>query len=507
MNKVRGILAMNSSNRGAKALFERIEQERISKIMGTPQLKAAFRKPISLDFKDTSLKAIFEFISRTSGINFTYDKEMKGDQKATIIARNITIENAIENLLAPNNLEKKVLNENTLMIYPVSRTKDHQQMLMRNFYLTNTDAKKAMAMIKAMLKTRDVYVDEKLNLLMIRDTPENILQAEKLVASIDIAEPEVMLEVEVMEVSRKHMEDIGAKYFTQMSVGVDGIPGSTVEQLAAGAGRLDFNQVKHFGPELGVFSISDPVIAINLLNQDTDTNLLANPQIRVKSREKAKIHIGDKIPVITSTGSSTGFVAENVSYLDVGIKLEVEPTVLLNDEVSIKVGLEVSNQTEKVTTKSGTLTYTLGTRNANTVLRLRNGETQVLAGLFRDDAQDTTSRMPGLSSLPLVGKLFSDKATDRTKKEIVLLITPRVLSNVTPPDSTYTVFPAGFDKAAPTSPAQARQPVAVEPPPAQTPQEIQAERVQSARDAAEAAINPDGVPAQGTSPSTVPKQP
>ncbi|WP_049757275.1 secretin N-terminal domain-containing protein [Methylovorus glucosotrophus] len=444
-NMARAILAEEAGNPAARALFDQIEQKRIDKISNPPQIKSAFKKPITLEFKDVPIKSVFEFISKAAGINFTYDQQMSGEQRTSLFLRNTPIEDAIEVILTSNQLAKKVLNENTLMIYPLSRSQEYQEMYVRSFYLGNTEAKKAMNMIKTVVKTKDVYIDEKLNTLVMRDTPEAIRTAEKLITSQDMAEPEVVLEVEVLEINRRSLEAIGIRYPSAVSVGVQGrdtVNGTTTLT----PGELTVRELKNFNSDLGVFSISDPVLALNLLQQDTDTNLLANPRIRVKNREKAKIHVGDRIPVLTSIANSTGFVSQSVSYIEVGIKLDVEPTILLNDDVSIKVGLEVSNQTDKITSSSGTVTYTIGTRNANTILRLKNGETQVLAGLLRDDEQKISNRVPGLAKLPLIGKLFTDRSTDRTKKEIALLITPRIVSNITPAEALYTAFPAGVDR-------------------------------------------------------------
>ena len=129
----------------------------------------------------------------------------------------------------------------------------------------------------------------------------------------------------------------------------------------------------------------NPTPTVNLRKDDSDVNILANPRIRVKNREKAKIHIGDKVPVITSNTTATGVVSESVSYLDVGLKLDVEPSVMMRDDVQIKVGLEVSNIVREIRSSNGTLTYQIGTRNAGTTLRLKDGETQVLAGLISDE--------------------------------------------------------------------------------------------------------------------------
>ena len=478
---LRGILAENAHQESARILFEKIENRRITKINAVPHLKSAFKKPITLEFKDVPIKSVFEFIGRAANINFSYDQELREDQRTSIFVRNISIEDAIQVILTTNQLSKKALNDNTLLIYPVSRSQEYQELFVRSFYLNSMDAKRAMNMIKTVVKSKDIYIDEKLNTLVMRDTAEAIQIAEKLIASQDMVEPEVMLEVEVMEVNRKSLENIGVRYPSQISLGVQG--NSTNNGVTTPTpGRLTIAQLKNFNSGLGVFTISDPALVLNLLQQDTDTNLLANPQIRVKNRIKAKIHVGDKIPVLTSVANATGFVSQTVSYIDVGIKLDVEPTILLQDQVSIKVGLEVSNVTDQVRTDSGVLAYTIGSRNANTTLQLKNGETQILAGLFRDDSQNISNKVPGLSKLPFIGRLFTDKNNDKRKNEIVLLITPRILHNIAPANAVYTSFPSGINHG--TNGRNARQTESVAPVnqpievPVKTPQNIQNERSQ-----------------------------
>ena len=480
-NLLRGILAENANQGSARALFEKIENRQTAKINAVPQLKSAFKKPITLEFKNVPIKSVFEFIGKAANINFSYDQELREDQRTSIFVRNISIENAIQVILTTNQLSKKILNDNTLLIYPVSRSQEYQELFVRSFYLNSMDAKRAMNMIKTVVKSKDIYIDEKLNTLVMRDTAEAIQVAEKLIASQDMIEPEVMLEVEVMEVNRKSLENIGVRYPSQISLGVQG--NSTNNGVTTPTpGRLTLAELKNFNSGLGVFTISDPALVLNLLQQDTDTNLLANPQIRVKNRVKAKIHVGDKIPILTSVANATGFVSQTVSYIDVGIKLDVEPTILLQDQVSIKVGLEVSNVTDQVRTDSGVLAYTIGSRNANTTLQLKNGETQILAGLFRDDSQNISNNVPGLSKLPFIGRLFTDKNNDKRKNEIVLLITPRILHNIAPANAVYTSFPSGINHGVTgrngkqaESAAPASQPVET---PVKMPQNIQNERSQ-----------------------------
>lgn len=489
-NVLRAILAENSQHDGAKKLYEKIEQQRTDKVSAVPSMQAAFKKPVTLELKNTPIKSAFEYISKAGSLNFSYDEQLSDAIRVNLFLRNTPIEDAIDVILTSHQLGKKVLNANTLLIYPQSRAQEYQELYVRSFYLNNMDAKRAMNLIKTVLKAKDVYVDEKLNTLVIRDTLENVQIAEKLIASQDLNEPEVMLEVEVMEINRRNLEQLGMQYPTQIGLGVQG----NARGSATGTpipGKLTFTELKHFNGSMGVFSVNDPAVVLNLLHQDTDTNLLANPKIRVKNRDKAKIHVGDKIPVLTSVANAQGFVSQTVNYLEVGIKLDVEPIVQLLDQVSIKVGLEVSNITDQVKTDTGVLAYTIGSRNATTTLQLKNNETQILAGLFRDDTQKVSRKVPGLGSLPLIGKLFSDDSNDKRKNEIVLLITPRILHNLTPASATYTIFPSGVNHSgvANRSATPAFEPISAPPSPPPTPQSTQYDKAKTDANFADQLMN------------------
>jgi general secretion pathway protein D len=184
---------------------------------------------------------------------------------------------------------------------------------------------------------------------------------------------------------------------------------------------------------------------VNLRREVGDFTTLANPKIRVRNKEKAKILVGDKIPVVTATTGQAGFVSDSVSYLDVGLKLDVEPTVYADDEVAIKIALEVSSLGTSIKTASGTLAYQIGTRNASTLLRLHDGETQLLAGLISKDERTSASRVPGIGDLPVLGRLFSDQTDNSQRTELVLAITPRVLRNIRQPGANETELWVGTE--------------------------------------------------------------
>jgi general secretion pathway protein D len=439
--KLAPLLSESRNNREAQRLQRQIEEKTAKPAVAQLRVQAA--KPISLELREVPLRSAFEVIGRASNLNFMFDKDVKADQKTTIVMKDAKVEEAIRLVLTSNQLDYKVLNETTALVFPNTpqKQRDYQELVVKSFYLANADVKQTANMIRTILKTKDVFVDEKLNLLVMRDSPKAVRLAERLVAAQDIAEPEVMLEVEVLEVGANRLLDLGLRYPDSVAVGVQGAAGVP--------GQLSLPEYLNRNSGLVRLNFTDPLFLLNLRQQDGRTNLLANPRIRVKNKEKARIHIGDRVPVITTTAAvAGGFVSESVSYLDVGLKLEVEPLVYLEDDVGINIGLEVSNIVNTVRGASGnTLTYQIGTRNANTVLRLHDGETQVLAGLINDEDRRTASRVPGLGDMPVVGRLFSQTSDTRNKTEIVLLLTPHIVRSIERPGPRITEFSAGTESS------------------------------------------------------------
>lgn len=429
-------------------------------------LAAAYRKPITIEFKDVSLQTVFEVIARSSGLNFVFDKDVRADQKTSIFLKNATIESAVNLTLLTNQLEQRVVDANTVLIYPntPAKQKDYLPLTIRSFYLTNAEAKSVAATLKTLLKTRDVVVDDKLNLLIVRDTPQAMAMVAKLVALHDLPESEVMLEVEIVEIKRTRLLDLGVRWPDQLSL---------APLASTGGSALTVADLRKLNSTTTGASIGP--LTLNAKKTDSDANILANPRIRARNREKAKILIGERVPNITATSTATGFVAESINYVDVGLKLEVEPTIYLDGEVAIKVSLEVSNIINQVQTKQGSVAFQIGTRNAQTVLRLKDGENQVLAGLINDEDRRSAYKVPGLGEVPVVGRLFGSQNDYTSKTEIVLSITPRVLRNVPRPDAGLTDFESGTEsnlgggiglppaEPAPASPALDKPALASEP--------------------------------------------
>ena len=441
----------NPSQEEAQMLLRRIDEKLYSASSASPTLRGKFKKPVNLQFRDANLKVVFEALSRTSGINVLLDKDVKGDTKTSIFVSDVSVEDAIDLILLQNQLEKKIVSDNTVFVYPNSpaKIKDYQDLKIRSFHLSNADPKQMLTMLKTLLKTKDIFIHEKTNSIVIRDTPDAIRLAERLIADQDSPEPEVMLEVEVLEVARSQLSEIGIKFPDQLTLTTP--PGSGAAGAGGAAAALTLGALRQLTANSLLVS---PALAIgfNLHSDNGDVNVLASPRIRAKNREKAKIMIGDRVPIITNsvtpTNTGSSVVTGNVQYLDVGLKLEVESDINPDNLVSIKVSMEVSNIAKEVpNAQSGTLAYQIGTRNASTVLRLRDGETQVLAGLISDQDRRTTVEVPFLGQIPVLGRLLSSHKNDNSKSEIVLSITPHVVRSAKAPDARELEYWSGTETA------------------------------------------------------------
>ncbi len=435
LDMLRPVLTENPRQREALNLKERIEEAQNKQAKPEAKLAESFRKTITLEFRDAPLRTVFDVIAKVSNLNFFFDKDIRPDLKANIMARNTTIEDAVRLLMITNQLEQKILNDNSVLIYPSTpqKLKDYQTLSVRTFYLANADVKAVSNTIKTIVKTKDLVIDERLGLIIMRDTPDAIRMAERIVALQDLTDPEVMLEVEVVEMKRSRLLELGINWPSQLTLAplqIDGVP-----LVLSDLSHLNRNNLK-----VGIGGVT-----ANARKEDADASILANPRIRVRNKEKAKILIGDRVPVITTTSNVTGFVSESINYVDVGLKLEVEPNIYLDEEVAIKVNLEVSSLVREIISKSGSMAYQIGTRGASTTLRLKDGETQILAGLISDEDRSSANKVPGLGELPVAGRLFGSQKDDTLRSEILLSITPRVVRSIRRPDLQSAEFESGTE--------------------------------------------------------------
>jgi general secretion pathway protein D len=397
-------------------------------------------RPVRLSFRNQSLTTIIDAISQMTGVNVILDGDVPTGLRGTIVTQHSTAWDALNLLLASSRLSKKLLNDNTLLIFPnrPDKQKQYLDMGVRTYYLSNADPKQVLDTIKQVLKPKEIAIDDRLGAIVVRDVPSVLAACDRLVQSLDLPQSEVMLDVEVLEVTTKLARSLGLNYPPGLSVGFNGDQDQMSNTILA-------SQLRHLtGDDIRVSMGQNGVAGGADFNEtDSGVHTLANPHIRVKNHEKATIKIGQKLPLVTSTMTTVG-TSSSVSYEDVGLSLTVTPSISLGREVSVKVDLEVSNLDGAPTTMSdGTMVYTLGNRSASTVLSTRDNVTQVLGGLIERGDSESTNGLPYLSKIPLLGYLFGYKSSDNEDSEIVLLITPHIVRRFTPPPASVSRFDTG----------------------------------------------------------------
>lgn len=416
----------------------------------------ALNRKVTLQFRDAPVKSLFDAVGKTSGLNIVIDKDVQADLRTSIFLRDTTVRNALDKIVLTTRLAWRPMDENTLIIYPDEQPKqnDYQGLTVRGFHLANADAKFVANSMKTILKFRDVVVDEKLNMIVVRDTPQALSLAEQLIALHDVPEPEVMLEVAILEVNKGKLQNLGVAWPTGATLTPLGRTLSTATSTSTSSASTGSTTTTSSAVPLTVRDLYNLTPGSTLLNiggvtlnagaTDSDVNILGSPRIRAKNKEKAKILIGERVPNISATATSNGVVSQNITYVDVGLKLEVEPQILPGNEINLKLALEVSSINSTVeNAANGTVAYRIGTRTASTVLRLRDGENQVLGGLIQDTDRKTVTKVPLLGDIPILGHLFRSDSSDKGKTEVVLSITPRLVRGINKPAADQESFDAG----------------------------------------------------------------
>jgi general secretion pathway protein D len=456
-------VTLNPDNKEYQAALRRISGMRKNKLEGF-ELNLKSAKPITLKFKEAKIKDVFSILTRLSGINFVFDEGVK-DQNVTIYMENGTFQQAMELLTNMFKLGRKVLNESTVIIYPKvpEKIKQYEDMEVRTFHLNYLEAKKAINLIRGMIQVRKIQVNEDSNSILVRDTKDVVDVVDKILDANDVPDPEVMLDVEVLELNDTNTENVGlllSNYNVSMGVfAPDGTPlsptlptsgsssssSSTSSSSTTGSSTVISSLIRAFQINgYGAF-VTAPSGTYNLAKTLSKGEVLSNPKVRIKNKEKSKFTVGTRVPITTTTTTNTT-TSVNVQYVDVGVKVNAEPTIQLNNEVTIKLSLEVSSilSTESVGgSTSATQVVTIGTRNLETVLSLKDGETSVIGGLISRTNTNDKTKIFLLGDLPLIGPLLSNNNDSKAKTELVLAITPRLVRGITVPQMDLSAFMSG----------------------------------------------------------------
>ena len=408
---------------------------------GRSTLDIESTKPISIEFRNTDVRQAFGILGRMSGLQFIFDTDLK-PKPMKLKLEQVTAAQAMEAMMTIQQLKAKQLNRSTYLIYQATRKKEqeYEDQMIRTFFLSHITAKEGMALLRSVLKPKNIAVNEKTNALVVRGVPEMLVLADKLLQAADRGEPEVMFELELIEVNHSDSLLLGpslSPYAISAGLAKDG---TVVASSIASGGSAENLLTSSFKGVDGVFTM--PTATFDFQKTLTDSEILASPKVRVKNKEKAKVHVGTREPVITTTTSGET-VSESVQYVDVGVKLDIEPNIQLDNTVNTKISLEVSNVIERTTTSNGTLVLSLSTTNAETALLLKDGERTIIGGLIRDDNSRTRQVIPGLGDLPLIGNLFTNHDRENKKREILLSITPHIVRNLKLPGANLTHLLSG----------------------------------------------------------------
>jgi general secretion pathway protein D len=439
-----------SLSHASDGITEITKQQRAAKMIG------GSLEPITLRFQNAKLREVFEIVARTAGVNVIFDKEVR-DDPITIFIKQLPFDEALDLILNTNGLVAQRVAADTILVMPNNKQKQaqYQDLLMRTFYLSNAKAKDAVNMVRTLLDSKKIYVDEKVNAIVVRDEPAKLQLAERLLFAIDRREPEVELDLEVLEVNRTKSLKYGLNYAKQAGYGLR--PPSGTGGISTAPTTWAFEALTSLGAGSYLFLIPSSVL-IDFFKQDSDAKTLASPKLRVLNNKTASINVGDKQPILLSTTNvlpgqaATGAVpttstVTSIEFKDTGVKLTVEPSINLVDEVTLKLKVEVTRLGDQVTLQASPeiKQFKFGTRMAETVLMLKDDETVVLAGLIQDEERKNRSSVPLIGDIPWLGQLFTSTTTDRVATEVVLTITPRIVRSMTAPPIAQQAFWSGTE--------------------------------------------------------------
>jgi len=437
------------------AALKRLKKQ-VSESESEETLTLASEKPITLNFKNTNIKDVFDFLSKLSGINIIFDEEVKA-HPITVFVKDVSFQYALNFLLSTNKLFMKKISADTIIVIPKNKMKidQYQDLQVRTFYINNARSKEIVNLLRTMLDVKKVYVNEVTNSLTVRDTPDKMKLVEKVIAANDLKEAEVILDVEILELSRTNTLQYGWNFTPGLS---SSATLRDAENLSGTAGfsLTELSKLIRY-PGKNIF-VTLPSVVVNLVKQDSDAQTLANPRVRVLNNKQAKFHIGDKIPIQTATVTaiggtvSTGAVTSTFEYKDVGIKLTIEPTIHLNNTVTMKLNMEISTLGQPLDFGNGQKQYTFGTRNTETLINLRDGEAVIIGGLIKDEDRKNKIKIPLLGEIPVLGKFFSSTDNQTIKTDILMSITPNIVRNMELPDKDSQIFWSGTEEAYDTKP-------------------------------------------------------
>ena len=419
----------------AKSLIEEeVKEEEPKKIRIEPPVKLEVDKEkIHLKFVDANLRSIFQALGKHARVNVLFDEQFR-DITFSIDLVDMIFEKALNSLCLASKNFYRIIDERTIIIAPDLPQKRIQYELnaIKTFYLSNIKAEEIRVSLTQMLRTQykapNIIVDKNINTVTVRDTPAVIELAESIIQVWDKPKGEIILDIEIMEVSRIRLKQLGVE-LEQSLVGLR-YRGSEESGLADEQGWFNLKGIDFSKSEN--FQVTLPGAVVQFLEADSDTKIISQPRLRGIDGEEITYLVGDKIPIPRTTFTpiaAGGFAQQPLTsfeYQDVGIDVKITPTIHFEKEITLEIEIKIKSL--------GGIGYAdipiIATREVKNVIRLKDGETNLLAGLLKDEERKTVSGIAGLKNVPILGSLFS--STDQTiqQTDVILTITPYIIRTV-----------------------------------------------------------------------------
>ena len=376
----------------------------------------------SLTFRNAGVRDILTAIGHFADINVVFDPQFR-DQTLTVDLRKTSLEDALTAVTASTRNFYRVSAGKTITVIPdtPAKRREYEDEIIRTFFLSNADVKETLDLLRLVVDNRRLSPVAGVNAIAIKDTPDKIAAAAKVISAIDKARAEVVIDVELLEVDRSRMHEFGLQIASPGSTGIDG----AVDANRDGMTVRDVRSLTSGD----LFVTGLPGLYYRLLKTDGSSRTLANPQLRTSDGVPSSARFGDDVPVpsVTFAPIATGGVNQqpitSFTYRTIGVNIEITPRLHHDDEVSLRLKLEVSN----LSGVGYNNLPTFGTRAVETTIRLRDGETNLLAGLIRDEERTTLEGIPGLTDLPVIGRLFGKTRKETKQTDVVLMLTPRIV--------------------------------------------------------------------------------
>jgi type II secretory pathway component GspD/PulD (secretin) len=440
--------------------------QRATEILLNPASKA----PLSFHFTNSSLKDILTFISNATGISIIYDKDV-ADRTTTLNIDGATVEQILNQILSTNQLSYKIVNERTILVYPDLAPKhlQYDDQVIKTIYLSNADPTELAQILSAVMRvtgmalTPVIFPNKTANSLTIRGTTQIVQILERVVAQNDKPRAELVFDIEILEVDRTRAKSYGlnlseyaiggifspevspngATTTTTTTTGTGPAGGTaTGTTSTAGTSRItpgtvtgpppfNLNTISQ-GINTADFYLAVPAAVVRFLESDSHTKVIAKPQLRGTEGTKLSVNLGEETPIVSTSYTPIATGGAGVNPLNsfqlkpVGINIEITPRVTLEGDILLDMFLESSSREGDVNI-AGTNYPQFGSRKVTTRLRLRDGESNLLAGLLREDETNTIQGFPGAIHVPFLSQVFSGNDRKSTQTDIVMLLTPHIV--------------------------------------------------------------------------------